>query len=350
MTGKLKIFTAVWLVLSLTVSSALLMAEFFVKTFGTTSSVKEDFVAATETANSDLISDAPGEVQMIVLTAELVGKHATESDCWMIIDGSVYSFTKFLVDHPGGTEAMKPFCGKDGSVGFATQGKNPGEKHSSVAFGMLNQYLIGKLGQSIPGPRKTIVPNTDSGTVLVPTRPPVAASSPSSISAPANLTLTASEVAKHNNPGNCWLIISGRVYNVTGYITAHPGGSAEITRVCGQDATTAFQTQDGKGSHSNTAFNLLAGYLLGNLDSTVSNVSVITDPPTANTAPATNDGENSSSNTSLPSAVTGKYPTATYLKGEYEDDGSWEGKVSVNGSCRSIKVSADGAIKQDERC
>ena len=61
-------------------------------------------------------------------------------------------------------------------------------------------------------------------------------------------TFTLKEVAEHASKDDCWTIISGDVYDLTGYINRHPGGS-EILRACGIDATTLFssrQTEDGK--------------------------------------------------------------------------------------------------------
>lgn len=70
---------------------------------------------------------------------------------------------------------------------------------------------------------------------------------------PATITLTASEVAKHNAQADCWLIMGSDVYDVTNYLRLHPGGVNRITPYCGKDATQAYATQGGEGSHSNRA-------------------------------------------------------------------------------------------------
>lgn len=85
-----------------------------------------------------------------------------------------------------------------------------------------------------------------------------------------SLTLSASEVAKHNNINSCWMIILGKVYDVTATIGSHPGGTAEELKFCGKDATTAFATKDNVGrDHSSYAYSSLASYYIGDLNQTL---------------------------------------------------------------------------------
>ncbi|KAJ5811342.1 hypothetical protein N7474_007643 [Penicillium riverlandense] len=53
-------------------------------------------------------------------------------------------------------------------------------------------------------------------------------------------TLTRAEVAKHNTEESLWCIIDHRVYDLTDFVDAHPGGSVVLAQVAGQDATTEF--------------------------------------------------------------------------------------------------------------
>ncbi len=77
-------------------------------------------------------------------------------------------------------------------------------------------------------------------------------------------TFTSTDVATHNKPQDCYLIIHGNVYNVTNFLDQHPGGTDVILPYCGKDATQAFETQGGRrGTHSQSARSLLAQYQIG---------------------------------------------------------------------------------------
>jgi alkylation response protein AidB-like acyl-CoA dehydrogenase len=53
-------------------------------------------------------------------------------------------------------------------------------------------------------------------------------------------TLTREAVAKHDKPDDLWCIVDHKVYDLTDFVDAHPGGSVVLEQVAGQDATTAF--------------------------------------------------------------------------------------------------------------
>ncbi|MBU2100104.1 cytochrome b5 domain-containing protein [Candidatus Micrarchaeota archaeon] len=86
-------------------------------------------------------------------------------------------------------------------------------------------------------------------------------------SVPETKTFSLSEVAEHNSKQDCWLVLSGKVYDVTDFIGSHPGGAA-ILEGCGKDATELFETRPiGSGTpHSETARTLRENYFIGNLE------------------------------------------------------------------------------------
>ncbi|PSC74877.1 B5 [Micractinium conductrix] len=51
------------------------------------------------------------------------------------------------------------------------------------------------------------------------------------------------EVATHNAADDCWIVISGKVYDITGWLPYHPGGEMPLLAQCSRDATAAFNMQ-----------------------------------------------------------------------------------------------------------
>ncbi|KAL3419335.1 mitochondrial cytochrome b2 [Phlyctema vagabunda] len=48
------------------------------------------------------------------------------------------------------------------------------------------------------------------------------------------------EITNHNRPDDCWVVLYSKVYDVTDFLSSHPGGADAITRLAGQDATEDF--------------------------------------------------------------------------------------------------------------
>lgn len=79
-------------------------------------------------------------------------------------------------------------------------------------------------------------------------------------------TYTAADVAPHNTAKDCWLIIENQVFNVTQFLSEHPGGINMIMPYCGKEATAAFQSKGGSGgTHSQSAQSLKQSYYIGDL-------------------------------------------------------------------------------------
>ncbi|MFA5831467.1 MAG: cytochrome b5-like heme/steroid binding domain-containing protein [Candidatus Paceibacterota bacterium] len=106
----------------------------------------------------------------------------------------------------------------------------------------------------------------------------------------ASIRLTLQEIAKHNTVSDCWMIVSGKVYSVGSYASAHPGGAQAITAFCGKDGTVAFETKGGKGSHSQNASDILASYYIGNVNDSMSGAQAEALLQKASTAPASLNG------------------------------------------------------------
>jgi cytochrome b involved in lipid metabolism len=99
------------------------------KASATASVTTPDPVASGSTANK---SYGPAEV----------AQHASASSCWMIIDSKVYDVTKFIPEHPGGSQMLQG-CGKDATSLF--NGDTSNHDHSNSARSQLEGYYIGEL-------------------------------------------------------------------------------------------------------------------------------------------------------------------------------------------------------------
>ncbi|KAI8373350.1 FAD binding domain-containing protein [Blakeslea trispora] len=51
---------------------------------------------------------------------------------------------------------------------------------------------------------------------------------------------TLEDVAKHNKPEDCWVVVNGQVLDVTDFLPDHPGGKKAILIYAGRDATEEF--------------------------------------------------------------------------------------------------------------
>merc|ERR1719146_434188 len=51
---------------------------------------------------------------------------------------------------------------------------------------------------------------------------------------------TLEEVAKHNTKESCWVVLDGKVLDVTKFLSEHPGGELAILTFAGKDATEEF--------------------------------------------------------------------------------------------------------------
>lgn len=111
---------------------------------------------------------------------------------------------------------------------------------------------------------ETTNPNTPS-TLSIPRNPttPVTQNSATpNTSTVTSQTYTLADVAKHNNKTSCWTVVNGGVYNVTSWISQHPGGEQAIISMCGIDGSDAFNGQHGG---QRRPANELASFKIGTL-------------------------------------------------------------------------------------
>jgi len=150
--------------------------------------------------NNGELSTVEGQT---VFTRDEIARHNTKDDLWIIVDNKVYDITNYVDIHQGGTEALVRVGG-----GEATK-QIEGPQHPGTVKTLLERFLIGKVAPEIK----------------------------------------ISEINKHNKKGDSWIIINGKVYDVSKFSSNdYPGGEAALLKVAGNDATSDFErlTSDAK--------------------------------------------------------------------------------------------------------
>ncbi|GLB34104.1 putative cytochrome b5 family protein [Lyophyllum shimeji] len=78
----------------------------------------------------------------------------------------------------------------------------------------------------------------------------------------ATKTITIDDLRAHKTKESLYLLIHGKVYDVSKFIDEHPGGDEVLLAEGGQDATEAFEDV----GHSDEARALLPGMLVGEFE------------------------------------------------------------------------------------
>ncbi|KAF9404100.1 hypothetical protein BGZ94_004382 [Podila epigama] len=104
---------------------------------GTTVSRADTHLTPTSSTVDKIPSGVP------CYTAEMVSKHSTPDDCWIIHANKVYDCTEFLKEHPGGVDSITMNAGEDCTEDFDAI-------HSSKARDLLAKYYIGELVSHLP--------------------------------------------------------------------------------------------------------------------------------------------------------------------------------------------------------
>lgn len=127
---------------------------------------------------------------------------------------------------------------------------------------------------STPKSNVKVIKNTTSKADSITTVKPSTTTSTQTSNTKTVLTLN--ELSKHNSQSDCWLLISGKVYDITSFFGSHPGGNGTMAATCGTDATDAYMTKDpyassssSRSAHSSRAKSMLASYYLGDLGQSI---------------------------------------------------------------------------------
>ncbi|XP_061991970.1 cytochrome b5 [Rosa rugosa] len=87
---------------------------------------------------------------------------------------------------------------------------------------------------------------------------------------------TMQEASQHNTKDDCWIVVDGKVYDVSTYLDDHPGGDDVILATTGKDATDDFED----AGHSKSAKELMETMCIGELDTDTSASTELENQPT----------------------------------------------------------------------
>ena len=114
-------------------------------------------------------------------------------------------------------------------------------------------------GEVLRGPAPT--PAAPAPTPAAPAATPTPSPTPiAEVTTQAGYTMD--KVRENNSASSCWSIINGNVYDLTKWISSHPGGRSAISGICGRDGTSSF---NGRHRGDGGPASVLTGYLLGPL-------------------------------------------------------------------------------------
>ena len=121
---------------------------------------------------------------------------------------------------------------------------------SSITLGVGFQEIPGEVVRGpyvapTPIPTASATPTPVATPTPTPTPTRVVTPSPTPTPTPAATTAgyTMAQVRANNTARSCWTAIDGVVYDLTRWISNHPGGSSAILFLCGTDGTNAFSAQ-----------------------------------------------------------------------------------------------------------
>ena len=133
--------------------------------------------------------------------------------------------------------------------GLAVSAAESDESSSSSAAVDQSAQTVAQVDAGVPPAlSESIAENSESGTDLKSAAEPLP-------------KYTRDEVSMHYDEGDCWIIIAGKVYDVSSFLDEHPGGVEVIMEYAGLDATSDFEDLP----HPAEAYNMLEKYLVGEI-------------------------------------------------------------------------------------
>ena len=119
---------------------------------------------------------------------------------------------------------------------------------SSITLGVGSQEIPGEVVRGAyvaptVSATPTPTPKPTPTVIATPTPTPTPTATPTATPTPTVAGFTMTQVRANNTARSCWTVIDGVVYDLTKWISNHPGGSGAILFLCGTDGTNAFSAQ-----------------------------------------------------------------------------------------------------------
>lgn len=76
---------------------------------------------------------------------------------------------------------------------------------------------------------------------------------------------TVDDVGRHHRTDDAWVIVDRRVYDITAFLTTHPGGLDVLRDHLGHDVSSIMRDESSH-QHTGPAFELLEEYCIGAVD------------------------------------------------------------------------------------
>jgi len=97
-------------------------------------------VDTTNTGTTAVVDTETGSAASY--STEEVAQHASQEDCWTIVNDNVYDVTSYAPRHPGWPEKIYAICGKDGSSLFESQ--HDGQPKPEMMLQKLLKWALSK--------------------------------------------------------------------------------------------------------------------------------------------------------------------------------------------------------------
>lgn len=155
-----------------------------------------------------------------------------------------------------------------GSVFIILSNESSSVKNDSSAGGYENTVNSNASKVNKEANTNVAVPSVKTNTTTVDTNTSNPTKTVNTVVTPAKTVNTAAtgftmaDVKSHGSSSNCWTAVYSNVYDVTSFISQHPGGSGAIISLCGRDGTSSFDNQHGGQRRANAE---LGNYKIGAL-------------------------------------------------------------------------------------